>query len=208
MKNDFKVLVLISGRGSNLKALIDQAVDFRIIAVLSDEPDAKGLKFADEAGIPKHVFHVGKKLLKQAILEKCREISPDLIALAGFMRILQPEFVREFYGKLVNIHPSLLPDLPGLNTHKRAIQAGINKHGCTVHYVDNGVDTGPIIAQSSCAVTPDDTEESLSAKVLALEHRLYPWVVNNIARGQIKLKRDKVWFGDDVKMDVTAYAGN
>jgi len=199
MDKDFGVLVLISGRGSNFKTLRDSAKNYSIIGVLSDKPEAPGLAYGQQADIPCHPFsrkdYKSRKDFKSAIFEKCRQLKPDLIVLAGFMQVIQPDFVEAFYGRIVNIHPSLLPKYRGLDAHARALEAGETTHGCSVHYVDSGVDTGPIIAQASCSCLPHDTEQDLAARVLTYEHQLYPWVVNTVARGEIKLQDRKVCFG-------------
>ena len=194
MANDFTVLVLISGRGSNLEALLAKAYHYKIIGVLSDNPDAGGLGIARAANIPCQILAQDKRLFKQDLLQKCKEMSPDLIALAGFMRIIPPDFVDAFYGKIVNIHPALLPKFPGLHTHRRALEAREPKHGCSVHYIDHGVDTGPIIAQASLDVLPEDDEDSLATRVLTMEHELYPWVVNGIAQNRISLREGRTSF--------------
>lgn len=188
--SDFRVLALISGRGSNLKALLDNQHSFRIFKVLTDNPDAKGLAHAESLGIETAVIdpkeHRPRSAFHKALLQACVDSCPDLIVLAGFMRILQPELIERFYGRIVNIHPSLLPLFPGLDTHQRALEAGAKEHGCTVHYVDTGVDTGPVIAQASCTCLPSDTESELAARVLKLEHQLFPFVINAIAAGEIR----------------------
>lgn len=194
---DLRVLVMISGRGSNMRSLISNARNYSISAVLSNKPEAAGLEHARGAGIQTYAFASGEhgsvKAMKRAIWEKVGELAPDLIALAGFMLILDQDFVDRWYGKIINIHPSLLPELPGLGTHRRAIEAGHAAHGCSVHYVDGGVDTGPIIAQARLATAAGESEEDLAGRVLALEHRLYPWAVANIAAGFVWLE------GRDVK---------
>lgn len=202
MSRDFGVVVLISGRGSNLKVLIERAEHYKILAVISDNPEAPGLAYAKEASIPIHTFSKGdfssKDELKRAIFEKAVELDPQLVALAGFMQIIPEYFVERFYGRLINIHPSLLPKFPGLNTHRRVIEAGDTFHGCTVHFVDKGVDTGPIIAHLGCVRWTPDTEEILAERVLVLEHKLYPWVVNLIAQ-------DLIWLEDkSTRYDTTA----
>jgi phosphoribosylglycinamide formyltransferase-1 len=193
-----RVAVFISGRGSNLKSLIEQAKEYKICAILSNRSDAPGLELGAQFGIP--VFAVDRLSVssvtdqKSRLYQAVREIDPDLIALAGYMQILDASFVNQYYGKIVNIHPSLLPKLTGLygsTVHQQALAQGFVQHGCTVHYVDAGVDTGPIIAQMSCDVLSGDTVESLAARVLKLEHQLYPWVVNGLAQGSISL-RDKL----------------
>ncbi|RMG40381.1 MAG: phosphoribosylglycinamide formyltransferase [Candidatus Dadabacteria bacterium] len=196
MPSDFNVAVLISGRGSNLEKLINCAEDYTVKAVFSNKVNAPGLEHARKAGISSLGFnrrdYKSLKDFKAAIFDAVRKSRPDLVALAGFMLIVDPEFVEEFYGRLVNIHPSLLPAYPGLDTHRRALEAGERFHGCTVHFVDAGVDTGPIIAQARCPVLPGDTADTLARRVLNLEHKLYPWVVNSIARGNIWLQNNAV----------------
>ncbi len=190
------IAVLISGRGSNLESLIKNSHQYSVIAVLANNKTAGGLKIASVNGIQTYGFERGEfatlKEQKAAIYSKIRELKPDLVALAGFMQIVEPEFVKEWTGKLINIHPSLLPALPGLDTHHRAVQEKLKVHGCTVHFVDSGVDTGPIIAQASVAVESTDTEDSLAARVLPREHAIYPWVVNSIALKNIKFENGKV----------------
>ena len=181
--------VLASGRGSNLQALIDagQKSDFpaEVELVLSDKRNSYALERASIAGI-RHSHLAPKEegfYLKMGDeIENC-EI--DLICCAGFMRILPPEFVSRFPGKIINIHPSLLPSFPGLHPQKKALDAGVTVTGCTVHYVDEGVDTGPIILQAAVPVLPHDDEETLSARILGYEHRIYPLAVRLIAEGSV-----------------------
>jgi phosphoribosylglycinamide formyltransferase-1 len=192
MQNRAQIVVLISGRGSNLEALLKQQDYYQIIAVVSDKPDAFGLQLAKVASVSKtesfaRENYESKAEQKKAIYSFIRNLKPDLICLAGFMQMIESSFVEEFYGRLINIHPSLLPALAGLETHRRAIEDGHSRHGCTAHYVDSGIDTGPIIAQASCDVLKGDTSEILSQRVLELEHKLYPWVLNAIAKKQIWL---------------------
>ena len=202
---DFNVLVLISGRGSNLKSLIDRAEAYRVSAVVSNNPEAGGLQYARDAGIPAYPFarseYASLSAFKEAIFRKVADLNPNLIALAGFMQVIQPEFVTAFSGRMINIHPSLLPSYPGLDTHKRVVAAKEPVHGCTVHFVDTGVDTGPIIAQARCELCPDDTEESAAAKVLRREHELYPWVVNGIARRTIAFEHGRVRLDDSARAE-------
>ncbi len=190
MKKDYTIVVLISGRGSNLQSLVKNQAGYRISAVLSDNPDAKGLLFAAENSIPTHAFprsaYSSLKEQKEAIYNQVRALNPDLVVLAGFMQIVAPHFVKEFEGKIVNIHPSLLPLLPGLHTHQRAIEEKHTAHGCTVHFVDSGVDTGAIIAQAKVAIKPGDTEATLSARVLEREHIIFPWAIRSLATGSIR----------------------
>ncbi len=205
MAAKLKVISLISGRGSNLKSLLDNAQDFEIIGVISNNPDAKGLEFAKERGIYSKAFDrknfPSLKALKGAVLEEAKRLAPDLVTLAGFMQVLEPEFIAAFPGRIINIHPSLLPKFPGLDTHMRALEAKEKTHGCTVHVVDAGVDTGPIIAQAIVEVKPNDNEESLSARVLEQEHRIYAWVLNNIAKGEISISAGGVSHSEKSKYE-------
>ncbi len=195
MAKDFSVVVLLSGRGSNFESLAEQAEHFSITKVISNKVKALGLRKASSLGIPIDAFsqkELGSVLAqKEAIYSSALESSPDLIVLAGYMQILEPDFVTKNFGKVINIHPSLLPKYPGLDTHKRAIDNGDTLHGCSVHFVDVEVDTGPVIAQATCAIEPGDTPDSLSQKLLTFEHKLYPWCVNQIAAGEISLGLDR-----------------
>jgi phosphoribosylglycinamide formyltransferase-1 len=191
MAKDFRIIVLISGRGSNLKSLIQQCESFKIVGVLSNKPEAPGLAHAKAANIPCFSFdrkhYESLPEMKAKLLKQCQELKPDLVVLAGFMQILDEQFIAAFPARIVNIHPSLLPNYPGVDTHARALKAHEKIHGCSVHIVDRGIDTGQLIAQASCECRESDDVDSLSARVLELEHKLYPWVVNNIARSEIKL---------------------
>jgi phosphoribosylglycinamide formyltransferase 1 len=192
----FKIAVLISGRGSNLSSLIDNAQHYQVTAVISNNTTAPGLAIAERAGIPTYAFSEAsfssKCEHKFAVFSALADCAPDLVALAGFMQIVPREVVAKYFGSMVNIHPSLLPAYPGLDTHKRALAAGESIHGCTVHFVDGGVDTGPVIAQAKCQCCPADSEEQLASRVLSYEHRLYPWVVNGLACGGIRFESGKV----------------
>lgn len=196
MTSDRSVTVLISGRGSNLKALIERAQGYRITTVLSNVADAGGLEIAREHGIPTMtVLRSSFSTLadfKRGVLDAVRETKADIVALAGFMMVLQPEFIAAFPKKIINIHPALLPKFPGLDTHARAVEAGEKTHGCTVHLVDAGIDTGPIVAQGAVDVLPTDDPHTLSVRVLSVEHRLYPWTLSMIARGEITLRGGEV----------------
>ena len=178
MRGVKNIVILISGRGSNMEAIVRASLPARVAAVISNRADAAGLKFAAQAGIPTQVVDdrgFSSREAFDAALEVAIDAhSPDLVALAGFMRVLGGGFVRRYSGRLVNIHPSLLPAFPGLHTHRRALQEGVKLHGCTVHFVTPQVDHGPIIVQAGVPVRPDDTEESLAARVLRQEHRVYP----------------------------------
>ncbi len=196
MAHPKSAVVLISGRGSNLEALLkgssdrDGAHSYRITKVLSDQ-DAPGLEHARKRGVPTEYFlrssFADKQGQRNAIFSAIRELNPDLILLAGFMMIVPEEYTREFFGKMINIHPSLLPKYPGLHTHQRSIEAGEKTHGCSTHFVDHGVDTGPLIAQAECAIQSGDTPDLLAARLLPLEHMLYPWTVHMLAAGEIRL---------------------
>ncbi len=196
MKSEGKVTVLLSGRGSNLKALIQQQHGFHIRHVISDKAGAEGLEVARKAHIPTTIIprheHPTPADFKASILRAVESTAPDLIALAGFMVVVQREFVERFHGRLINIHPSLLPNFPGLHTHARVLEAKHVEHGCTVHFVDTGVDTGPIIAQAKVPVLLGDTPDTLAARVIIQEHALYPWIVRNIVQGDIQLQGDGV----------------
>ena len=187
-----RVGVLVSGRGSNLAALLAaaKAPDYpaRIALVLSNRPDAGGLGIAAEAGVPAETvdhrpFGADRAAHEAALDAKLRAAGIELVCLAGYMRRLTPFLVRAWAGRMLNIHPSLLPAFPGLDTHRRALAAGVCLHGCTVHLVSEAVDEGPILGQAAVPVLPSDIEASLAKRVLAQEHRLYPAVLRAVARG-------------------------
>ena len=198
MKADFRVCILLSGRGSNLESLINKAQHYNITHVFSNKPKARGLEVACSNKIQARGFrrkdYSSVSEQKKAIYSEVQSVNPDLIALAGYMQILEADFVDRYYGKIVNIHPSLLPLYPGLDTHERALQDEVQEHGCTVHFVDSGVDTGPIIAQAKVAVESQHTSETLAKKILIQEHLLYPTVLNLIAQGDISLSEAGVQF--------------
>jgi phosphoribosylglycinamide formyltransferase-1 len=191
-----RVAILISGRGSNMAALIEAAKNpaypAEITLVVSNRPDASGLATARSAGIAAavvdHALHGNDResfeRALQAVLEKHRI---DLVCLAGFMRLLTPWFVEQWQGRLLNIHPSVLPDFKGLHTHERALAAGVKNHGATVHFVVTDMDAGPIIAQSTVPVLDGDTAETLAARVLQAEHRLYPMALKLVAAGHASM---------------------
>ncbi len=188
--------VLISGRGSNLQALIDAACapDYpaEVTLVISNESHAAGLARARVAGISAQLISHRQPQFEATIDTALRDAGIELACLAGFMRVLSADFVRQWRGRLVNIHPSLLPAFPGLDTHRRALAAGATSTGCTVHFVSDAVDAGPIIAQSEVPIRSGDDEASLAARVLAEEHRLYPRVVRLIAEGRVHVDGDRV----------------
>ncbi|MGE3921250.1 MAG: phosphoribosylglycinamide formyltransferase [Gammaproteobacteria bacterium] len=183
-----RLIVLISGHGSNLQAIIDaianRMLNAEIMLVISNRADAYGLLRAKQAGIMTEVVSVkqlsDRQKFDEALIKLIEPFTPDLVLLAGFMHILPSEFVRHFAGKILNIHPSLLPKYPGLHTHRQVLAAGDKEHGCTVHYVTEDLDAGPIIAQEKCEVLPNDTEDMLRERVLKLEHQLYVKVLQTM----------------------------
>ena len=195
-----KLVVLISGGGSNLQAIIDHIdqgkLDAEICHVFSDNKQAFGLQRATRAGLMTGTLcrndFVSAAEHQNALADCIEEHDPDLIILAGFMRILLPSFVNRFRGKILNIHPSLLPKFKGLNTHQRAIEAGEKRHGATVHFVTAELDSGPVVVQSSVAITDDDTANTLQQKVLETEHVIYSRAIQWFAEGKITLKGNQV----------------
>jgi phosphoribosylglycinamide formyltransferase-1 len=173
MKN---IVILISGRGSNMEAMLEAKMPCRIAAVISNKVDAKGLETARAHGISTavvaHAEHASRELFDAALAAEIDRHAPDLVVLAGFMRILGEDFVRRYHGRLMNIHPSLLPAFPGLHTHRRALEAGCRIHGCTVHFVTPALDNGPIIIQAAVPVYPDDSENARRPRAGAGAHRL------------------------------------
>jgi phosphoribosylglycinamide formyltransferase-1 len=192
------VVVLISGRGSNLNAIINAieagGLPVELRAVISNRPDAPGLQRAALAGIRTividHACHRDRAAFDRTLAATIDALQPVLVVLAGFMRILTPEFVEHFRGRILNIHPSLLPAFPGLNTHQRALEAGCSEHGASVHFVTPAVDGGPVIAQARVPVHADDTAATLGARVLQQEHRLYPTVIRWYAEQRLGLAPD------------------
>jgi phosphoribosylglycinamide formyltransferase-1 len=186
-----KLVILISGRGSNMQALLEAKLPCRIAAVISNRADAGGLAIAKAHGIPalavEHRKHADRESFDTALAQAIDAFDPDLVALAGFMRILGAGFVARYRGRLINIHPSLLPAYSGLNTHARALLDGVKIHGCTVHFVTHDLDHGPIIIQAAVPVLSDDTEQTLAARVLSQEHRIYPQAISWLCQDQVKL---------------------
>lgn len=186
-----RVVIFISGGGSNMEALIRaaQTPDFpaEIVSVFSDKPDAGGLAKAQAAGIATQVFtrkdYASKDAHEDAILEALAALNPDIICLAGYMRLLSGKFIAPYEGRILNIHPSLLPLFPGLHTHQRALDAGMKLAGCTVHLVTEGMDEGPILAQAAVPIVDGDTEDSLAARVLKAEHKIYALALTKFATG-------------------------
>ena len=195
------IVILISGRGSNMRALVDssrsQDAAYTVAAVISDKPDAGGLEVAKRFGIATRALPAAKGMERAAydslLASTIEEYSPSLIVLAGFMRILSPQFVERFAGKILNIHPSLLPKYTGLHTHQRALDARETEHGVTVHFVSEQLDGGPRVLQARVPVLPGDTEAALSARVLIQEHIIYPLAVNWFCQGRLLCEAGKAW---------------
>ncbi len=197
-----KIVVLISGSGSNLEAIAKACQTGNIPAtielVISNQPNVKGLerakKFHLMSKVIEHQQYDSREEFDQALLEQILPIEPDLVILAGFMRILSSSFTETLSGKLINIHPSLLPDYPGLNTHKQAIENGDLMHGISVHYVNSELDGGPIITQGALKIDPSQSEAQLINRIHKIEHAIFPKVIADIAKGYIMLKGDQVEF--------------
>lgn len=189
-----RVVVLISGRGSNMQALLEANLPVEFACVISNRPDAAGLTFAAGRGVATavvdHKAYPDREGFDAALAQEIDRHAPDLVILAGFMRVLTDAFVRRYQGRMINIHPALLPAFPGLHTHARALDAGVKLHGCTVHYVTPEVDVGPIVVQAAVPVLADDTPASLAARVLRQEHRIFPMAVAWIAAGRVELRED------------------
>jgi len=197
------IVVLISGSGSNLQAIMDSIdsgrIDGRISAVISNKDGVYGLERARKAGIATEVINHkafdSREQFDAAMAEMIDSYKADLVVLAGFMRILTPEFVRHFEGRMLNIHPSLLPKYKGLHTHQRALEAGDSEHGCTVHFVTEELDGGPLLVQGTVSINPDDTEESLQQKVHKVEHQIYPLAVEWFCASRAE------WTPEGIKLD-------
>ena len=195
-----RIVILISGRGSNMEAIVEacaaQAWPARVAAVISNRADAAGLDYAAARGIAtavvEHRTYADREGFDAALAQAIDAQAPDVVVLAGFMRILTPGFVQRYAGRLLNIHPSLLPAFTGLHTHRRAIEAGCKLAGATVHYVTAELDHGPIVAQAAVPVLPGDTEQTLAARVLASEHRLYPMAVRWAIEGALQVDANGV----------------
>ena len=191
MKN---IVILISGRGSNLHALLEARLPCRIAAVISNRADATGLEIAQAHGVPtaviEHRNYADRDSFDAALARLIDTFHPDFVVLAGFMRILTAGFVTRYHGRLVNIHPSLLPAYGGLNTHARALHDGVRIHGCTVHFVTADLDHGPIIIQAAVPVLCRDTERTLAARVLHEEHRIYPQAIRWLCNDRVELRDD------------------
>lgn len=194
------IVSLISGRGSNFEAIYKAAKakswDVRFTGLIANQPAAKGLEFAKSVGIPTavidHRSYPSRDAFDEALIEQIDAFGADLVVLAGFMRILTSRFIRHYEGRMMNIHPSLLPRFPGLHTHERALEAGDRVHGATVHFVSAGVDEGPIICQSEVPVLPTDTPSELAARVLKTEHQIYPLAIEWFIEGRLHMAGNRV----------------
>ena len=200
-----RCVVLISGRGTNLSAILKATADAdypaEIVAVISNKPEATGLLLAQSAGVATEVVPsqgvTDREVYDQALLAAIDRHHPDLVILAGFMRILTPGFVAHYAGRMINIHPSLLPSFTGMHTHQRALDAGVHVHGCTVHFVTAELDHGPMIAQAAVPVYADDDASKLAARVLKEEHRIYPAAVRWFAEGRLKVVGQRVLLSNE-----------
>jgi phosphoribosylglycinamide formyltransferase 1 len=187
-----RIVILISGRGSNMEALLAADLPATIAAVISNVPDARGVTTARDRGIETatidHRAYAERAQFDTVLAAEIDRHRPDVVVLAGFLRVLTDDFVGRYAGRLLNIHPSLLPAFPGLHTHQRALDAGVRVHGCTVHFVTAALDHGPIVVQAAVPVLPRDTERSLAERVLAQEHRVYPQAVRWFCEGRLHLR--------------------
>lgn len=194
-------VILISGRGSNMQALLQARLPGQCVAVISNRPEAAGLAWAASRGVPTCVVDhrqcPSREAFDAALAEAIERVGGELVLLAGFMRILTPDFVAHFAGRLINIHPSLLPAFPGLHTHEAALAAGVRVHGCTVHFVTPALDCGPIIIQAVVPVLAGDTPDALAARVLRQEHIIYPQAARAVLEGRCRLVDGRVVWDDD-----------
>ena len=203
MKTDYRIVVLLSGSGTTLQSIIDAKLPATLSAVISNKPNVQGLIRAKEANIPTHVLehtaYSSREVFDQELKKLIDNYQPDLVVLAGFMRILSDDFVHHYYGKLINIHPSLLPKYKGTHTHQRAMDDGEPLHGSSVHFVNTELDSGPILLQARLPVLPSDTVGSLELRVKVKEHLIYPTAISWLAEGRIKLNDDQIYM-DGKKM--------
>ena len=202
-----RIVVLISGRGSNFQAIAEANLPVEIAAVVSNRPAAAGLDYARSRGIPAvaldHMTYPDRESFDAALAAEIERHAPDLIVLAGYMRILSAGFIQRFEGRMLNIHPSLLPMFPGLKTHERALAEGVKIHGCSVHFVTADLDHGPIVIQAAVPVLADDTPDTLAARVLQQEHRIYPQAIRWFAEGRLLINDGHVnLLGDQASQSV------
>jgi len=212
-EKQLRLVVLVSGSGSNLQAIIDGcasgSIHAEVAAVISNRPEVRGLERARQAGIPAEVLDhkdfESREMFDRAMIELIDRFHPDLVILAGFMRILTPHFVRHYAGRLFNIHPSLLPKFQGLRTHRRALDAGEIVHGASVHFVTEELDGGPVVLQVSVPIIDGDDEQALAARVLTQEHRIYPAVIQWFAEGRLQLdpQRGVLFDNEPLKRPIT-----
>lgn len=199
-----RVVILLSGRGSNFQAVAEAALPIEIVAVISNRPQAAGLDYARARGLAAialdHTAHPDRVAFDALLADEIERHRPDLVVLAGYMRILSAAFIARFEGRLLNIHPSLLPMFPGLKTHERALAEGVKVHGCTVHFVTADLDHGPIAIQAAVPVRADDTPGTLAARVLQQEHRIYPQAIRWFAEGRLEINQGRV----NLKGDLTS----
>ena len=200
-----KIVVLISGKGSNLKAIIDKCskkkVSAKVIAIISNNSAASGLKLNGK--FQKIIINnkLSKKKFERELQNNLKKLKPDLICLAGFMKVLSSFIIKKWKNKIINVHPSLLPSFKGLNTHEKVLNKGVKISGCTIHFVDESLDGGPIIAQAATIVDKKMTNKELSVKILKMEHKIYPEVVNLFAKKKISIKKNKVFIKDEKKLN-------
>ena len=200
-----KIVVLISGKGSNLKAIINKCskkkVPAKVIAIISSNSTAPGLKLNGK--FQKIIINnkLSKKKFERELQTNLKKLKPDLICLAGFMKVLSSFIIKKWKNKIINVHPSLLPSFKGLNTHEKALNKGVKISGCTIHFVDESLDGGPIIAQAATIVDKKMTNKELSVKILKMEHKIYPEVVNLFAKKKISIKKNKVFIKDEKKLN-------
>jgi phosphoribosylglycinamide formyltransferase 1 len=210
-----RIVVLISGRGSNMRALVergrDPAVGFEVAAVVADQPGARGLAIARDLGVPAHVVVADPSISRSRYDEQLGAViepyAPSLIVLAGFMRILSREFVARHEGQILNIHPALLPKYPGLHTHQRALEAREQEHGATVHFVTAELDAGPGVIQARVRVEPEDDAQTLAARVQVLEHRIYPMAVRWYCAGRLRYAEGHAWLDGERLACPRIYSG-
>lgn len=200
-----KYVVLISGRGSNMQSILAADLPGTCAAVISNRPEAAGLAWAADRGVATavvdHKAYAGRDAFDAALAAEIDRHAPDLVVLAGFMRILGDAFVRRYQGRMLNIHPSLLPSFPGLHTHASALAEGVRVHGCTVHFVTPSLDSGPIAVQAAVPVLPGDTADALAARVLAQEHVIYPAAVRWFLEGRLRLEGGRAQLAGEPRTD-------
>jgi phosphoribosylglycinamide formyltransferase 1 len=198
-----RIAILISGRGSNMTAILDAELPVQISVVISNNSEAQGLAIARDRGVETaivdHRNYRDRSSFDSALADKLSSYRPDLVVLAGFMRILSEPFLSRFADRILNIHPSLLPAFPGVDTHRRALEEGVRLHGCSVHFVTSTLDHGPIVIQAAVPVLPDDRPDTLAARVLEQEHRIYPQAIRWFAEDRLTLRNGRVLFDHECR---------